>query len=98
MIADYFIVRKRHLNVPALYRADGQYRYSNGFSLVALVSLGTAILPNLPGFLVHVKLLDDRFVPSFLVALYSYAWFVGFGIAFLLYIILRRIAPAHAPA
>jgi NCS1 family nucleobase:cation symporter-1 len=89
MIADYFVLRRRHLNVPALYRHDGEHGYTRGFSLVALVSLLLAILPNLPGFLVTVKLLDPGSVPAFFVTLYSYAWFVGFAIAFCLYLALR---------
>ena len=39
---------------------DGEYRYTNGFSIVALVALTLAVLPNLPGFLVTVKLLERR--------------------------------------
>ena len=76
MIADYFIIRRRRLNVPALYDANGEYRYTNGFSIVALISLVLAVLPNLPGFLVTVKVVEASAVPAFLVALYSYAWFV----------------------
>jgi len=93
MIADYFIIRRRRLNVPALYDANGEYRYTNGFSIVALISLVLAVLPNLPGFLVTVKVVEASAVPAFLVALYSYAWFVGFGIAFVLYCVLRRFFP-----
>jgi NCS1 family nucleobase:cation symporter-1 len=96
MIADYFIVRGRRLNVPALYDENGEYRYTNGFSVVALIALTLAVLPNLPGFLVNVKLLDASAVPPFLVSLYSYAWFVGFAIAFAVYIILRPLTRAHA--
>ncbi len=92
MIADYFVVRRRRLDVPALYDADGEYRYTNGFSVVALIALVLAVLPNLPGFLIHVKLLDAAAVPPFFVALYSYAWFVGFGIAFGVYVGLRRLS------
>jgi NCS1 family nucleobase:cation symporter-1 len=77
--------------VNALYQRDGEHCYTNGFSIVALVALFAAILPNLPGFLVTVKLIDAGSVPTFFVTLYSYAWFVGFGIAFTLYIALRKI-------
>jgi cytosine/uracil/thiamine/allantoin permease len=38
-----------------------------------------------------VKLIDAGSVPAFFVTLYSYAWFVGFAIAFSLYIALRKI-------
>jgi nucleobase:cation symporter-1, NCS1 family len=91
MIADYYVIRQKRLNVPSLYDANGEYSYTNGFSIVALISLGLAILPNLPGFLVTVKLIDAASVPAFFVALYSYAWFVGFAIAFGLYLLLRRL-------
>jgi NCS1 family nucleobase:cation symporter-1 len=91
MIADYFVLRRRHLNLNALYQHDAEHCYTRGFSIVALVSLLIAILPNLPGFLVTVKLLDVGSVPAFFVTLYNYAWFVGFGIAFCLYIALRKL-------
>jgi NCS1 family nucleobase:cation symporter-1 len=81
--------------VPALYQHDGEYAYTNGFSVAALVALVIAILPNLPGFLVTVKLLDAASVPAFFVTLYSYAWFVGFGIAFALYVLVRRLIPTR---
>src|SRR5437762_1105998 len=91
MIADYFVIRRRRLNLNALYRHDAEHCYTNGFSIVALVALLAAILPNLPGFLVTVKLIDAGSVPAFFVTLYSYAWFVGFAIAFCLYLALRRL-------
>ena len=92
MIADYFVIRHRRLDVDALYQEDGEYRFTNGFSIVAMIALLAAILPNLPGFLVKVKLLDPAGVPRFFIALYDYAWFVGFAIAFALYLVLRRVA------
>jgi nucleobase:cation symporter-1, NCS1 family len=91
MIADYYIIRRKHLNVAALYRSDGEYRYSGGFSLIAIFSLIVAVLPNLPGFLVTVKLVDPANVPALLVRLYDYAWFVGFAIAFIVYLVLRTL-------
>jgi NCS1 family nucleobase:cation symporter-1 len=91
MIADYYVWRHRQLHVDALYRADGEYRYTNGFSIVAIVALIVAILPNLPGFLVTVKLIDASAVPAFFVRLYDYAWFVGFAIAFVVYLVLRNL-------
>jgi NCS1 family nucleobase:cation symporter-1 len=93
LIADYFIIRRKKLNVAALYRTDGEYRYTNGFSLAGLAALALAVLPNLPGFLVHVKWLSRDVVPEFLVSSYDYAWFIGFAVAFLAYLVLRRVAP-----
>jgi len=111
MIADYYLHRRRKLNVAALYDPRGEYRFTGGLSLVALVSLIVAVLPNLPGFLTQAQLIHrDRlpdlasrlnnflgtplFVPdeftSFFTGLYNYAWFVGFGIAFVVYLALRN--------
>jgi NCS1 family nucleobase:cation symporter-1 len=93
MIADYYVYRHRQLDVAGLYKIKGPYRYTNGLSIVALFALIVAIVPNIPGFLVNVKLLNPARVPHFLVGLYDYAWFVGFGIAFVVYLLLRKIFP-----
>lgn len=92
MIADYHIYRRRHLEVSELYRADGIYRHSAGFSLAALSALGLAILPNLPGFLLQIQVVSQ--IPSFLAAIYPQAWFTGFALGFGIYLLLRRIFPA----
>ncbi|MBV8814773.1 MAG: NCS1 family nucleobase:cation symporter-1 [Verrucomicrobia bacterium] len=93
MIADYFIVRRRQLNVEALYDEAGEYRYTNGVSLVAVAAFLLAVLPSLPGFLVTIKAIPAGSIPGFLAEMYNYAWFVGFALAFVIYIGLRRIAP-----
>ena len=38
LIADYFVIRHRKLNLSGLYRSDGEYRYQNGFSYVAIIA------------------------------------------------------------
>jgi NCS1 family nucleobase:cation symporter-1 len=93
LIADYFVYRRRTLNVSALYRANGEYRFANGVSLVALISLIAGALPSLPGFLVAVKIISPTSVPSALAHLYDYAWFVGFALAFGVYLIGRTFFP-----
>lgn len=57
MIADYFIVRKRSLNVGDLYRRGGEYEYAGGFNPRALVSLAAGIVVALLGL--AVPHLDD---------------------------------------
>lgn len=93
LIADYFVWRKRQLNLVALYQPNGEYRFTNGFSLVALVALAVAILPSLPGFLVQVKLLKAETVPPVLAEMYHYAWFIGLTVAFVVYLTGRTLAP-----
>src|SRR6476620_107025 len=67
MIADYFVVRRRQLNVGELYDETGEYRYTNGISLAAVVAFVLAVLPNLPGFLVTIKAIAPTSVPGPLV-------------------------------
>jgi NCS1 family nucleobase:cation symporter-1 len=76
----------------ALYQPQGEYRFTKGFSLVALVALVVAILPSLPGFLVQVKLVKTESIPPALADMYHYAWFVGFLVAFAVYLAGRKIA------
>ncbi|MEY2410319.1 MAG: nucleobase:cation symporter, family [Verrucomicrobiota bacterium] len=91
LIADYFAWRRCRLNLVALYQADGEYRYTGGFSIAALIALLAGILPSLPGFLVQVKWIDSASVPTALQGIYHYAWFVGFGVAFVVYLLLRKL-------
>jgi NCS1 family nucleobase:cation symporter-1 len=93
MIADYFVWRRKQLNVAALYSVTGEFNYTNGFSTVALIALLVAVAPSLPGFLATVHAIDGTGLPAFLLGLYNYAWFVGFGIAFAVYLALRKLAP-----
>jgi NCS1 family nucleobase:cation symporter-1 len=93
MIADYFVVHGTKLDVPALYDPNGRYRYTGGWSLVAILAFVLAVLPSLPGFLVQSKWLAAGRVPPLLLGVYSYAWFSGFAIAFVVYLILRKLAP-----
>src|SRR5437660_774873 len=91
MIADYYIFRRMQIHLAGLYRTDGEYSYTRGFNIVAIVALIVAVLPNLPGFLATVKVVDPTTVPPFFVRLYDYAWFVGFAIAFVVYLVLRNL-------
>ena len=90
MIADYFFIRKKELKPEDLYKEKGVYTYSNGFNPKAIIALLAGIIPNGPGFLVQIKLIDPTVFPGWINHLYNYAWFVGFGISGLAYYILMR--------
>jgi NCS1 family nucleobase:cation symporter-1 len=91
LIADYFVWRRRRLNLPALYQANGEYRFTHGVSYLALGALLVGALPSLPGFLVQVGWLSAEKVAPGLVNLYNYAWFIGFAIAFIAYLAGRKM-------
>lgn len=78
-IADYWVVRATRLALADLYTREGIYGRWNGAALVALAAgAGLAVI--------------GLFVPA-VRWVYDYAWFVGFGVAFFLYVLLMRGTP-----
>jgi NCS1 family nucleobase:cation symporter-1 len=90
MIVDYYFIRKQTLIVDDLYNTNGIYSFSNGFNTKAIWALLLGIVPNVPGFLLTIKVVDNTVFPSWISSLYSYAWFVGFGISGFIYWILMK--------
>jgi NCS1 family nucleobase:cation symporter-1 len=87
MIADYYFIRKQKLDVNDLYNTNGQYSFGKGFNSKAILALLLGILPNVPGFLINVKLISINSVPEWISQLYNYAWFVGFFVSGIVYIL-----------
>lgn len=81
LICDYFLIRKAKLNVEDLY-GKGEYWYQGGFNPKALVALVAGIVPLIPGFLGAIGAAQ---VAPFWTTIYSYAWFISFGISFGVY-------------
>jgi NCS1 family nucleobase:cation symporter-1 len=92
MIADYWILRKKELDVPDLYRVNGRYA---GINWVAVAALVLGVIPNVPGFLKSAHVIDGP--PGIFDDLYVYAWFTGFLLAGGVYLAAMRRAPAVAP-
>jgi NCS1 family nucleobase:cation symporter-1 len=92
LIADYFVWRRCRLNLFALYHAEGEYRFTGGFSIAALLALTVAVLPNLPGFLATIHAVPKESVAPIFLSIYNYAWFVGFFVAFAVYLGARITA------
>lgn len=77
LLCDYFVIRKKTFNLPALYKPDGEYAYGTGFNPAAMIALGVGVLLALVGYWVQAL--------SFL---YNLSWFTGFVISFGLYYVL----------
>jgi nucleobase:cation symporter-1, NCS1 family len=90
MIADYYFVRKQQLNVDEMYHVKGQYSFGNGFNKFAIIALLLGILPNVPGFLLQIKVVSSTAFPVWISNLYSYAWFIGFFVSGISYMILMH--------
>jgi nucleobase:cation symporter-1, NCS1 family len=93
MIADYFLLRRRELDVAELYRPGGVYRGVNGAAVVALI-LGVA--PNVPGFLKAAHIIEGP--QGFFDALYVYAWFTGFLLGTVVYLAGSGLRARSRPA
>jgi NCS1 family nucleobase:cation symporter-1 len=85
LIVDYWILRKKELDLTSLYRPDGAYRYTNGWNMAAVwATLAGAGVALLGAFWAPMK------------PIYNWSWFVGFGLAGGIYWLLMRgrIAPS----
>ena len=86
MICDYWILRRQKLDLAALFDPKGGYSYSNGMNWRAITSLILAVAPVVPGFLRAATTPGGQVeMPAILDTLYTYAWFVTFGLGFILY-------------
>ena len=74
LICDYFLVRRKTIQVEDLYRRGGVYEYSGGFNWRAIGALAGGAAVAFVGLV---------FPP--LRVLYDYAWFVGFAVSFAIY-------------
>lgn len=90
MIADYYFIRRQNLDVNDLYRSNGQYSYKNGINARAVIALLLGILPNVPGFLLTIKVIGADAVPAWIAELYNYAWFVGFFVSGTIYYLTMK--------
>jgi nucleobase:cation symporter-1, NCS1 family len=77
MICDYYLVRRRMLEVENLYQRGGTYEYSRGFNPKAVIALAVGVGVALIGLGVPAV----RW-------LYDYAWFIGFVVSGGLYFLL----------
>ncbi len=93
MIADYFVLRRTRLDVAGLYDPHGPYRYTGGWGLPAIAAFLVGALPNVPGFLAQVGFVAAARVPAVFLDIYGFAWFSGFAIAFVAYLVFRKLAP-----
>jgi NCS1 family nucleobase:cation symporter-1 len=79
IVCDYIFIRKTRLNLPELYRENGEYTYQNGFNKKAVIALLFGVAVALAGKL-HPNL-------EFL---FNGAWFSAGIVAFGIYYVLMR--------
>jgi len=82
MIVDYWVIRKKTLELGDLYRTEGIYRFSAGWNWRAVAATLAGCTLAWIGLIVPVMR-----------PLYDYAWFVGFGASAITHLVLMKILP-----
>jgi nucleobase:cation symporter-1, NCS1 family len=91
LICDYWLLRRQRLELAELFNPKGIYAYSNGVNWRAMITLALAIAPVVPGFVRAATTPNGQVAnPNFLDTLYTYAWFVTFGLGFVIYYALMN--------
>lgn len=97
MICDYWVLRRQQLDLRQLFEPKGLYSYSGGVNWRAMIALVIGISPCVPGFLDAATGGQFAALPFFK-SLYTYAWFVTFGLGFVLYWLLMLGHPSLSVA
>ena len=84
LICDYFLIRKKIILLEDLYQRNSFYEFSSGVNWNGIAALAAGC---------GVAFIGLFYEP--MKFLYSYAWFVGFGVGFLVYYLLMSRAPAR---
>jgi len=91
MAADFWIVKKKHIDIPGLYRRHGRYRYQYGCNWRAAVAFLVSVVPNMPG-------MAHAVTPSIVIGdiehVYDINYMWGFTSAFVIYVGLNLVKPA----
>ena len=87
MMADYYLIRKGHLHVEALYDENGEFRFSGGWNIKAFIAAGIAGI-------------FSTILPFFTTVLPPwwgiYGWFFGVVIAAVVYLVIGGGNRSHA--
>lgn len=91
--SDYWLVKKQHIDVPALYNPHGRYRYhASGINWRAMVAFLCAVVPNLPGLAHSIN--ANSVIGTGLTHLYTFDWLYGFVSSIVVYTATSLIFPA----
>ncbi|KAI0747193.1 NCS1 nucleoside transporter family [Daedaleopsis nitida] len=91
MVADYWIVHRCKVDVPAMYTPHGRYRYTYGTNWRALLTMLLAIPPNIPGLIASI---NPAVEISGAYKVFSFAWLFGFFVSLCVYSALSLVFPA----
>ena len=80
LVCDYYLIRKKQIQIAELYKVNGVYSFGgSGFNKAALISLVIGAFVAIGG----------KWIPA-MSSLYAISWFSGFIITFVLYYLLMK--------
>jgi NCS1 family nucleobase:cation symporter-1 len=91
-IADYWIVKRRRVEIAALYRPGGRYHYHAGVNWRAMLAMLCSVGPTMPGLAKNISPSLDIGGAQYIADL---VWYYGFIVSFLVYIAVSTIWPAE---
>lgn len=89
--SDYWLVKRRQIDVPALYDPYGRYRYFHGVNWQGMLAFFLAVGPNLPGLAYSINPASN--ISQGAKNLYSFDWLFGFVTSIVVYTTLHKIFP-----
>ncbi|KAK9236614.1 permease for cytosine/purines, uracil, thiamine, allantoin-domain-containing protein [Lipomyces kononenkoae] len=92
LASDYWIVKRRKIDVPALYDPHGRYKYWYGINWRAAVAFAISLGPNLPGLANSVS--PSLGLKGGIVHLWDVNYLYGFYVTVVVYVSLNLIFPA----
>ncbi|KAF6843922.1 ncs1 allantoate transporter [Colletotrichum musicola] len=96
LFTDYWLVKRRKYDVPALYDPNGIYRYEkHGTNWRAFVATVLVIIPVMPGFAAKVSPKTVH-IDAGLANLFSFNWLYGFFLSIFIYYFANLFFP-HKP-
>jgi len=96
LIVDYYFIRRQNLNAEDLYKNTGLYSYKKGFNSTAIIALLCGVVPNIPGFLLQIKVISNDLFPAWVSGLYHFSWFIGFLISGISYMLIMNYKARRA--
>ncbi|GME32660.1 Permease cytosine/purines uracil thiamine allantoin [Neofusicoccum parvum] len=92
LAADFWVVKRQAIDVPALYRPHDRYHYWKGTNWRAIVAMVVSLGPNMPGLIHNV---DESIEIGGAQKIYNFNYLWGFTSAFVLYSVLSFAFPAR---
>ncbi|KAI0795805.1 cytosine-purine permease [Abortiporus biennis] len=92
MVTDYWLVHHCKVDVPAMYKPHGRYRYTYGFNWRAVLAIIVSVPPNLPGL---INSINPKIKVGGAVFLFDIAWILGFTLASSVYYTTSTLFPAR---